>query len=157
MKYFICVFFVFLLNCNQEKNNLKIEDITQIVYISDRITYNIIENFYVLDKRYKEPGKHSLMMNENEINIIKKVIIDEKLYKLNDSLKFVESCKKKGCLSEIIIQYKSGRKQHFIFDNSNYKDNFNEKSYKKIISIEDTIGKIYRRKKIDPEPVNVNI
>ncbi|MGG5209823.1 hypothetical protein ACQWU4_12800 [Chryseobacterium sp. MIQD13] len=155
MKYFIGLLFIFLLNCNQEKNNIKIEDIAKIVYISDNITYNIMENFYILDKRYKEPGKHSLMMTANEINMIKKKIIEEKIYKLDDSLEFVKSCKDKGCLSKLIIQYKSGRKQHFIFDNSNYKNNFNDKSYNKIISIEDIIGEIYRNKKIDPEPVNV--
>lgn len=144
-----------MINCEDEKDKTSTNDIMKILYISDNLTYDIMENFYVLDQRFKEPGIHSSKMTTEEINIIKKVVIKEKLYKLNDSLKFVKSCANKGCLSEIIIHYKSGRKQHFIFDNSNYKDNFNNRSYMKIISLENTIGKIYRSKKIDPEPVNV--
>ncbi|BFO65995.1 hypothetical protein [Chryseobacterium sp. KCF3-3] len=155
MRYFIIIFFFFLLNCRNEKNELKENDIVKITHESNGIVNNITENYYVLDKRFKEPGKHSLMMSKDEISLIKKVIINKKIYALDDSLKFVKYCEGKGCLSEIVIQYKSGRKQHFIFDNANYKDNFKNTAYKKIIYLEGRIGEIYRSKKIDPEPINV--
>lgn len=156
MKFFIYIFFLTLLSCNQEKNNFKVKDITEIVYISDKITYDISGNFYILDKRFKKPGKHSLMMSGHDLYFIKKKIIDEKIYNLNDSLKFIKSCKNSGCLSEIIIKYKSGRRQHFIFDNSNYKDNFNNKLYKRIINIEETIGEVIIHNVSEPESVNVH-
>ncbi len=69
----------------------------------------------------------------------------------------MKSCEKGGCLSEIIIKYKSGRKQHFIFDNSNYKDNFNSKIYKRIISIEEIIGEVIIHNINEPEPVNISL
>lgn len=154
MKYLVFLILFLILNCNEKESSINISDITEIVYVSNNDIFNITNNYYLLDERYKEPGKHSLMMSKDEINLIKKAVVDEKIYKLDDSLRFVKSCKI-ACLSEIIIHYKSGRKQHFIFDNSNYKNNFNNRSYKKIIKIEDKIGEIYRSKKIDPETVNV--
>ncbi len=153
MKYFVHIFFILLLNCKQEKKDFKIEDITKIVYISDKLTYDITGNFYVLDERYKEPGKHSLMMSKNDLYSIRKKILDEKIYKLDDSLKFVKLCET-ICLSEIIIQYKSGRKQHFIFDNLHYKANFSNGSYKKIINLEETIMNIIINNIREPEPIH---
>ncbi|UCA61503.1 hypothetical protein KB553_08180 [Chryseobacterium rhizoplanae] len=156
MKYFIYAFFLILLSCNQ-KDSFKEKDITGIIYISDKIVYDITNNFYILDKRYKKQGKHNLMMSSHDLYLVKKKIVDEKIYQLDDSLKFVKSCEKGGCLSEIIIKYKSGRKQHFIFDNSNYKDNFNSKKYKRIISIEEIIGEVIIHNINEPEPVNISL
>lgn len=153
MKYFVIIFFFILLNCKEEKKSFKFEDITRIVYISDKIVYDITGNYYILDKRFKEPGKHSLMMSKNDLFLVKKKIIDENIYKLDDSLRFVKSCES-ICLSEIIIQYKSGRKQHFRFDNSNYKNNFNNKSYRTITNLEESIMNIIINNVREPEPLH---
>ncbi|BAP29199.1 uncharacterized protein CHSO_0162 [Chryseobacterium sp. StRB126] len=155
MKYFIWIFFFLLLNCKQEKNKIKDDEIIKIIYENNQIVNNITDNFYILDNRFKEPGKHNLMMTSQEINIIKKKIIKEEIFKLDDSLTFVELCKR-GCLSEITIVYKSGRKQHFIFDNYNYQSNFSSDSYRRIISLEELIAQIMMKKKFDPEPINVH-
>ncbi len=157
MKYFIYIFFLTLLSCNQEKDNFKEKDITEIVYISDKIVYNIIGDFYILDKRYKKQGRHNLMMSGHDLYLVKKKIIDKKIYQLDDSLKFVKSCEDGGCLSEIIIKYKSGKKQHFIFDNSNYRNNFNSKLYKRIISIEEIIGEVIIHNISEPKPISISL
>ena len=133
---------------------MDINDIIKIVYISDNLTYDITDNYYILDKRYKKPGRYNLMLNKEQILLIKETIIDEQLYKLNDSSKYVKSCRT-VCLSEIILQYKSGRKQHFIFDNYNYIDNFNNKSYRKIINLEKIIMKIIMTNVEEPQPIKV--
>lgn len=156
MKYYLYLSFFLLINCQGKVNNTNIEDITNIIYTSDNITYDMTGNFYVLDKRFKNPGKHNLNVSNNDLHLIKNKIIEEGIYKLDDSLKFLKSCDTQGCLSKINIEYKSGRKQYFIFDNFNYKDNFNSKSYKKIITIEEIIGKIIINNIKEPEPVKVN-
>lgn len=157
MKY-IYIFFLILLNCcGQEKEKFKENDIIEIVYISDKIVYDITGNFYILDKRYKKQGKHNLMFSGHDLHLVKEKIIDEKIYQLDDSLKLVKSCENSGCLSELIIKYRSGRKQHFIFDNSNYKDKFNNKLYKKIVSIEEMIGDVIIHNISAPEPINVSL
>ena len=66
----------------------------------------------------------------------------------------MKSCKT-GCKSIIEIQYKSGRKQYFVFDNYNYKNNFNNWDYKKIVNLEEYIAKLMMSKKFDPDPINV--
>lgn len=157
MKYFIYIFLFFLIACKEKTDKIIVTDIIKIVYISNKITYDITGNFYILDKRYKNSGKHSLKMSAADLNSIKKEIINEYIYKLNDSLKFVKSCKNKGCLSEIIIYYKTGKRQHFTFDNSNYKRNFNSNSYKKLVNIEDMIGKIIINNVSEPEPLIIDM
>lgn len=156
MKYYRYLYFFLLINCQEKVNKTTIEDITNIVYTSDRITYDITGNFYILDKRFKNPGQHNLNINNHHLYLIKNEIVKEGIYKLDDSLKFLKSCNNTGCLSIINIKYKSGRKQYFIFDNSNYKDNFNSKSYKKIITIEKMIGKIIISNIKEPEPVKMH-
>ncbi|SHE73609.1 hypothetical protein [Chryseobacterium vrystaatense] len=156
MKYFICVFFLLLLNCKQEKNELNENDIIGVVHKSNNIVNNVTDNYYILDNRFKNPGKHSLEMTSNDITTIKKKIIEEGIDKLDSNLKFVKSCKK-VCLSEITIKYKSGKVQHFIFDNYLYKSQINNRVYKKIASLEEVIAEIIMKKKIDPESANVNI
>lgn len=152
------VFSLFLLNCKEnEKNELTKSDIVKIVNKSNRIVNNITGNYYILDERFKESGKHRLMINSNEINLIKKRVIEEDIYELDNYLEFIKTCQNKPCLSEIIIQYKSGRIQHFIFDNYNYRSNISDKSYGKIASLEELISKIIMSKKIDPEPVNTSL
>ncbi|GAB0155164.1 hypothetical protein CHRYSEOSP005_04240 [Chryseobacterium sp. Alg-005] len=155
MKYLTSIFFVLIVNCKQEKNIVTENDIISIIHQSNNIVNNITGNYYILDKRFKNPGKHSLTMTANDISLIKKKIIKEDIYKLEDSLKFIKSCKV-ACLSEITILYKSGKKQYFIFDNYHYKDNFNNRSYKKIVNLEALIAKIIMKKKIDPESINVS-
>ncbi|WP_185290234.1 hypothetical protein [Chryseobacterium lactis] len=155
MKYYRYLFFFLLLNCQEKVNYTSIDDITNIIYTSDKITYDITGNFYILDERFKNPGQHNLNISNDDLYSIKNKIIEEEIYKLDDSLKFLKSCNTQGCLSRINIRYKSGRKQYFIFDNSNYKDNFNSKSYKKIITIEEMIGKIIISNIKEPEPVKV--
>jgi len=157
MKYFIYISILFLIKCKEKTDSININDITKVVYTSDKITYNITGDFYILDRRFKNPGKHSLKLSSTDLNSIKKQIVNEKIYKLNDSLKYIKSCKNKGCLSEIIIYYKSGRRQDFTFDNSNYKGNFNNNSYKKLVSIEDTIGKIITRNVSEPERLIIDM
>lgn len=72
------VFSLFLLNCKEnEKNELTKSDIVKIVHKSNRIVNNITGNYYILDERFKESGKHRLMINSNEINLIKKRVIEE--------------------------------------------------------------------------------
>lgn len=156
MKYYRYLYFFLLLSCQEKVNKTNIEDIISIVYTSDKITYNMSENFYILDKRFKNSGQHNLNMSNHDLYLIKDKIIKEGIYKLDDSLKFVKSCNAQGCLSTINIKYKSGRKQYFIFDNLNYKDNFNSRSYKKIITIEEVIGKTIINKVKEPEPVNIH-
>ncbi|WP_370901496.1 hypothetical protein [Chryseobacterium gossypii] len=156
MKYFICIFFVLLLNCKQEENKLNENDIISIVHQSNNIVNNITDNYYILDNRFKNPGKHSLEMTSNDITIIKKKIIEEDIDKLDNNLQFVKSCKR-ACLSEITIKYKSGKIQHFIFDNYLYKSRINDKAYKKIADLEEIISEIIMKKKIDPESINVQI
>lgn len=155
MKYFISIFFIFLINCKQEKNKQKENDIISIVHESNGIINDITGNYYILDNRFKSPGKHSLDMTSNDINTIKKKIIQEDIYKLENNLKFVKSCTS-ICLSEITIRYRSGRMQHFIFDNYQYKSLINDQSYKKIVDLEEVISKIIMGKKNDPESKNVN-
>jgi len=156
MKYFIYTFFVLLLNCKQGKSELNENDIISIVHQSNNIVNNITDNYYILDNRFKNPGKHSLEMTSNDIIVIKKKIIEEGIDKLDNNLKFVKSCKK-ACLSEITIKYKSGKVQHFIFDNYLYKFQINDRVYQKIANLEEVIAEIMMKKKIDPESVNVNI
>ncbi|PKF75336.1 hypothetical protein [Chryseobacterium sp. PMSZPI] len=157
MKYIIFLYLFFLINCQKKKNDVNIGDITKIIYISDNITYDITGNFYILDKRFKNPGQHNLNLNNHDLDLIKSKIIDNDIYKLNDSLEFIKTCKTEGCLSKINIKYASGRNQYFIFDNLNYRNNFNNKSYKKIISIEEIIGKIIVNNIKEPEPVNIHL
>lgn len=45
---------------------------------------------YILDRRYKNPGRHELKISEIEINNIKKIIIEKRIYDLGDYLTFVE-------------------------------------------------------------------
>jgi hypothetical protein len=156
MKYFICTFLVLLLNCKQKKNELNENDIISIVHQSNNIVNNITDNYYILDKRFKNPGKHSLEMTSNDITTIKKKILEEGIDNLDNNLKFVKSCKK-ACLSEITIKYKSGKVQHFIFDNYLYKSKINDRAYKKIANLEEVIAEIIMKKKIDPESINVQI
>jgi len=156
MKYFIYIFFVLLLNCKQNKNELNENDIISIIHQSNNIINNITDNYYILDKRFKNPGKHTLGMTSNDITIIKRRIITEDIDKLDNNLQFVKSCKK-TCLSEITIKYKSGRVQHFIFDNYLYKSRINNRAYKKLTNLEEIISKIIMKKKIDPESINVHI
>lgn len=155
MRYSVYMFFFILLNCKQQSPEINQNDIHEVISISNNDIFNITNNYYILNERYKQPGKHSLMLTKTEIEIIKKAIIDEQLYKLDNSLRFVKSCENKGCLSEMIIHYKSGRKQHFIFDNYLYKRHIRNKSYRKIANTEEIISEIILKKKIDPETVNV--
>lgn len=154
MKYFICVCVILLLNCKNTSHELTEDDIVSIVHKSNNIVDNITENYYSLDNRFKEPGKHSLMMTFSDIRSIKKKIIEEDIYNLEDSLKFVKTCKT-SCLSEITILYRSGKRQHFIFDNYLYRNNINDVSYSKLTNLEELIAKIIMKKKIDPESINV--
>lgn len=157
MKYFIYACLFFLITCREKTNKIIANDIIKIVYTSDKTIYDITGNFYILDKRYKNSGKHSLKISSTDLNTIKKEIINERIHKLNDSVKFIKSCENKGCLSEITVFYKSGRRQHFIFDNSNYKRNFNNNSYKKIVNIEEVIGKIIISNVPAPERVIIDM
>ena len=143
------------LSCNkQERNKINQDDIVKITYISNKVVYEITKNTYTLDERFKEPGTHRLMLTSSDLKSIENKIIDQKIYDLEDSLKFVKSCPE-ICLSELLIYYKSGRKQHFIFDNLYYQDSFNNKSYKKIIEVERVIADLILKKKIDPETKNI--
>ncbi|OPC51082.1 hypothetical protein BAY06_07930 [Elizabethkingia anophelis] len=151
----MCLILFISISCNkQQENNVNRDDIVKITYVSNKVIYDITKNTYTLDKRFMEPGVHNLMLTSLDLASIKDKIVEQKIYNLKDSLKFVKSCPE-ICLSELLIDYKSGRKQHFIFDNSNYKDNFSNESYLKIISLEELIGDIIRKKKIDPETKNV--
>ena len=69
---------------------------------------------------------------------IKEKIIEERIFKLRDSLRFIKSCDIL-CYSRIEMEYKQGKKQVFIFDNHNYASNFNNRSYTKIIELEKLI------------------
>lgn len=155
MRYSVYILLAILLSCKQQNNKINASDIIEIISINNKDIFNITNNFYIIDERYKNPGKYSLMLKNTEIHLIKETLIDNEIYKLNDSIKFIKSCENSACLSEITIKYKSGRKQHFIFDNHNYRDNFNNKSYRKITNLEEIISKIIMSKKIDPELVNI--
>ena len=154
MKIFVSLFYLIYIvySCEPVKNQEK--EVVSVTYESNKIVNHLSENYYILDSRFKHPGRYSLMMSKNEIFSIKKKILDDKFYKLNDSLNFVKSCKT-GCKSIIEIQYKSGRKQYFVFDNYNYKNNFNNWDYKKIVNLEEYIAKLMMSKKFDPDPINV--
>ena len=115
----------------QEDIKIKEDDIIKIVYSGDGETYYLLENRYILDDRYKYPGNH-------EIQKIKEKIIEERIFELRDSLRYIKSCDIL-CYSRIEIEYKQGRKQVFIFDNHNYASNFNNRNYTKIIELEKLI------------------
>ena len=109
-----------------------------IVYSGDGETYYLLENRYTLDDRYKYTGSHEINYSKNQIQKIKEKIIEERIFKLRDSLRFIKSCDIL-CYSRIEMEYKQGKKQVFIFDNHNYASNFNNRSYTKIIELEKLI------------------
>ncbi|MFY1045061.1 hypothetical protein [Chryseobacterium sp. GP-SGM7] len=155
MKYILnCILVCLLINC-KEKNKIYLNDIVGIIHQNNNIENNITNNYYVLDERFKDSGRHKLGLTAEEVIAIKRKIIEEDLYKLNDSLKFVKSYNISR-LSKLSIIYKSGRKQSFIFENYNYRSNFNNESYDKIANVEELIAKIIMKKKIDPETVNIH-
>ena len=155
MKYCFFLGLFCLLSCTKQFDDIKGENINEIVYISNGDIFNIEKNYYILDRRYKNSGRHELKISEIEINNIKKIIIEKRIYDLRDYLTFVELCRSKACQSEILIRYKSGRKQTFIFDNYLYGENKNNSSYQKILDLERLISTIIMNKKIDEEPLNV--
>ncbi len=121
------------------------------VHQNNNIINDITGNYYILDNRFKSPGKHSLDMTSDDINIIKKKIIQEIIHQLKDNLKLVKS-RPSTCLSEIKTKYRSGRIQHFIFDNYQYRSLINDQSYRKIVDIEEVISKIIMKKKMILNP-----
>ena len=122
----------------QEDINIKETDIIKIIYGGDGETYYLLENRYILDDRYKYPGNHEINFSKNQIQKIKEKIIEERIFELRDSLRYIKSCDIL-CYSRIEIEYKQGRKQVFIFDNYNYASNFNNRNYTKIIELEKLI------------------
>lgn len=70
----------------------------------------MLENRYTLDDRYKYTGSHEI----NQIQKIKEKIIEERIFELRDSLRFIKSYDIL-CYSRIEIEYKQGKKQVFIF------------------------------------------
>lgn len=122
----------------QEDIKIKEDDIIKIVYSGDGETYYLLENRYILDDRYKYPGNHEINFSKNQIQKIKEKIIEERIFELRDSLRYIKSCDIL-CYSRIEIEYKQGRKQVFIFDNYNYASDFNNRNYTKIIELEKLI------------------
>jgi hypothetical protein len=154
MKYITYLFFFLLLSCKQEASKIAEDNIISIVHESNGIADDITANYSIRDKRYKHPGRHKLGMTSDEVSTIKKKIIEEDIDKLDSNLTFIKSCKT-VCLSEITIKYKSGKTQHFIFDNYQYRSHINDRSYQKIANLEEVISNIIMKKKIDPQPLNV--
>ncbi|QYR03853.1 hypothetical protein [Riemerella anatipestifer] len=155
MKYSFYLMLFFSLSCTEQSDTIKENDINGIVYINNGDIFNIEGNYYILDKRYKDPGRHELKISETEVSKIKKFIVEKEIYKFGSSFTFLELCKSKACQSEIIIHYKCGKKQIFIFDNYLYIENRDNSQYHKIWDLERLITNIIMNKKIDPEPLNV--
>lgn len=93
----------------QEDINIKETDIIKIIYGGDGETYYLLENRYILDDRYKYPGNHEINFSKNQIQKIKEKIIEERIFELRDSLRYIKSCDIL-CYSRIEIEYKQGRK-----------------------------------------------
>lgn len=134
MKYFV----IFLIFIGCRKGNDRKDDIVNIIFISDGIKCDIFNNKYILDERYKNEGEYHLYIYKNDIEDIKKEIIKEKIYEFEDNVNLTKYCKK-ICNVDIYIYYKSGRIQHFTFDNHNYAIKNYNYIYKKMIKLEKLI------------------
>ena len=85
MKIFVSLFYLIYIvySCEPVKNQEK--EVVSVTYESNKIVNHLSENYYILDSRFKHPGRYSLMMSKNEIFSIKKKILDD-MGKLIDKL-----------------------------------------------------------------------
>lgn len=141
----IFIFIWIIFSC---ENNEKEIGVIDIVYIGGDIKYFISENKFYLPKIYKNVGVHKLNLTRKERLRINEMIVRKKIYALPSNLVFIKKCKS-VCLSQLIIRYKNNKKQHFTFENYNYRDNFDDENYLKISNLEEFISTIILSKKLN--------